>query len=154
VSAQRPPNPSAAACPSHHGRTARRRARLAAVAWGPHASVRPPLPRALLDRVELNGVVDAPGSETAATISPKPLKLAPRPPRAVPHSSRLLSKPCIAPSPYQTTPSSLTVLPEPVLTMVCARLPSRCLPLSSLFFFPAGVLPSLSLSLLGHGRCG
>jgi hypothetical protein len=60
----------------------------------------------------LHGVVDAPGSETAATILPKSLKLTPRPPRVVPHSSRLLSQPCAAPSPHQMTPSSLAVRPE------------------------------------------
>jgi hypothetical protein len=56
--------------------------------------------------------MDAPGSETAATILPKPLKFTPRPPHAVPHSSRLLSQPCAALSPHQTTPSSLAVRPE------------------------------------------
>jgi hypothetical protein len=52
---------------------------------------------------------------------PLPLKLAPRPPHAVPHSSRLLLQPCAAPSPYQTTLSSLTVRPEQAAPTILPR---------------------------------
>jgi hypothetical protein len=98
----RAPSPAWSACPCPSARP-----------WLGHAPCSPvrALHAAFRPRA-LHGVVDAPGSETAATILPKPLKFTPRPPRAVSHSCCLLSQPCAAHSPHQTTPSSLVVRPE------------------------------------------
>jgi hypothetical protein len=94
---------AARVCPSVPQAFARPSARVRPAAYAPlsqpsrlgarTSGCRPPLPRVLLGRVKINDVVDAPGSGTAATISPKPLKLTPQPPRAVPHSSHRQASP-------------------------------------------------------------